>query len=386
MKFGVIGWGLRRSIAKLAHAPSKDRYVVALADTDVDAHVRFRDEIGRDVANVDDFRDLFGLGLDAIFVLSPDFLHEEHAIACLEAGIPVYLEKPMAITIEGCDRILATAERSGTKLYLGHNMRHFPVIRKMKEWIEAGYIGDVKTAWCRQFVSYGGEAYFQDWHADRTKTTGLLLQKGAHDIDVLHWLCDGYSKRVTAMGKLAVYGDIKSRRQPGEGHTVRFTGVWPPTSLAPLNSVVDIEDISMMQMELKNGVLAAYQQCHFAPDAWRNYTVIGSHGRIENFGDIPGNAVVRVWNSGQSGYRERADIEFTVPDIDPALGAAHGGADGNILEEFFRYLSGEAEPSTTPLDARMCVAAGVCATHSLRNGSIPVDVPGLVHPGLVHEA
>ena len=141
-----------------------------------------------------------------------------------------------------------------------------------------------------------------------------------------------------------------------------------------------------MQMELNNGVLAAYQQCHFAPDAWRNYTVIGSHGRIENFGDIPGNAVVRVWNSGQSGYRERADIEFTVPDIDPALGAAHGGADGNILEEFFRYLSGEAEPSTTPLDARMCVAAGVCATHSLRNGSIPVDVPGLVHPGLVHEA
>ena len=54
-----------------------------------------------------------------------------------------------------------------------------------------GHIGEVKAGWCRHFVGWGGDFYFKDWHADRTKSTGLLLQKGAHDIDVLHWLCGG---------------------------------------------------------------------------------------------------------------------------------------------------------------------------------------------------
>ena len=50
---------------------------------------------------------------------------------------------------------------------------------------------------------------------------------------------------------------------------------------------IDIEDVSLVNMRLDNGVLAAYQQCHFSPDYWRNYTVIGDAGRLENFGDWP---------------------------------------------------------------------------------------------------
>ena len=64
--------------------------------------------------------------------------------ADVEAGKAVYLEKPMAITIAGCDRILLTAQRQGAKLYLGHNMRHFAVIQKMKALIDDGAIGQVK--------------------------------------------------------------------------------------------------------------------------------------------------------------------------------------------------------------------------------------------------
>lgn len=56
----------------------------------------------------------------------------------------------------------------------------------MKELIDAGAIGEVKTIWCRHFVGNGGDYYFKDWHAERKNTTSLLLQKGAHDIDVIH--------------------------------------------------------------------------------------------------------------------------------------------------------------------------------------------------------
>jgi predicted dehydrogenase len=81
-------------------------------------------------------------------VTTPDFLHEEQAVAALEAGKAVYLEKPMAITIPGCDRILETAYRTKTRLYLGHNMRHMAFVLKMKELIDEGAIGEVKAAWC----------------------------------------------------------------------------------------------------------------------------------------------------------------------------------------------------------------------------------------------
>ena len=123
--------------------------------------------------------DLLHSGIDAVMVLSPDFTHAEVAIAALRAGVPVFCEKPLAITAADADRILDTAHETGTRLYVGHNMRHLPLVRTMRDIIRSGRIGEVKTIWCRHFVGNGGDFYFKDWHADRTKSTGLLLQKGA---------------------------------------------------------------------------------------------------------------------------------------------------------------------------------------------------------------
>jgi len=369
LRIGVIGWGLRGGLAILAHQPSDGVEVVALADISEKAQAAFLQRIPGAVVT-SDYRDLLEMNLDAVFVLSPDWLHEEHASVLLGAEIAVYLEKPMAITTEGCDRILRAAICSGTKLFVGHNMRHFGVVRKMKEWIDEGRIGEVKAAWCRHFVSYGGDAYFRDWHADRSKSTGLLLQKGAHDIDVIHWLCGGYSQSVSAIGDLAVYGKISDRMPAGESIKVAFRKTWPPMSLDKLNSVVDVEDINMMQMTLDNGVLASYQQCHFTPDAWRNYTVIGTEGRIENFGDSPGS-VIRLWNQNHQAYAEHGDIEFVVPE---AVGG-HGGADEQIVGEFLDYLRMGKMTVTSLIAARQSVAAGVAATESVRSGGHAVQVP-----------
>ncbi len=370
IRVGAIGWGLRGGLAAIANKPDEDVELVALADLSEEAHAKFKSRIGEDRFVTKDYRELLDQNLDAVFVMSPDFLHEEHACNLLEAGMSVYLEKPMAITVEGCDRILETSRKTGAKLFVGHNMRHFAVVQKMKEWIDQGLIGEVKAAWCRHFVSYGGDAYFRDWHADRTKSTGLLLQKGAHDIDVIHWLCGGYSETVSAIGSLAVYGDIDDRMKPEESITVQFRAVWPPKSLDKLNSVVDVEDLNMMLMKLDNGVLASYQQCHFTPDAWRNYTVIGTEGRMENFGDAPGQSVVRLWNKNHQKYMLEGDLEYEVPT---ATGG-HGGADEQIVGEFLEYLRHGKTSVTTPIAARQSVAAGIAATQSVRANGVMVPV------------
>ena len=372
LRIGIVGWGNRGGLGATAHKPEEGVEVVALAEPKLAAQATFLERFpGAFLSS--NYCDLLSQNLDAVFILSPDWLHEEHACAFLSAGIGVYLEKPMAITTAGCDRILQAAKSGGGKLFVGHNMRHFGIVRKMKEWIDEGRIGEVKTAWCRHFVSYGGDAYFRDWHADRACSTGLLLQKGAHDIDVIHWLCSGYSRTVTAMGDLAVYGQIQDRQEPGEGIRVNFRNSWPPLALDKLNPVVDVEDINMMLMKLDNGVLASYQQCHFTPDAWRNYTVIGTEGRIENFGDLPGNSVVRLWNQNHQNYTEKGDLEYEVPLVT----GGHGGADEQIVGEFLDFLRTGTTSVTSPIAARQSVAAGVAATQSLRTGSQPVEVPAI---------
>jgi predicted dehydrogenase len=298
LRLGVIGLGVRSTLADLAHRPGAGSRVIACCDQDPQMLAIAPQRFGSDVITTTDRGELLRADLDGVFVLTPDHTHEAIGVDFLHAGIPVFLEKPLAITTTGCDRILAAARTSGTRLYVGHNMRHMPVIVAMRRLIEEGAIGQVKAIWCRHFVGHGGDFYFKDWHADRMNTTGLLLQKGAHDIDVIHWLGGGYSRLVNAMGGLVVYGDITSRRErTGERMTDWLDPEhnWPPSSLRDLNPVVDVEDLSMMQMRLDNGVFASYQQCHFTPDYWRNYTVIGDEGRLENFGDAEG-ATVKVWN------------------------------------------------------------------------------------------
>jgi len=374
LKIGVIGSGGRGSLARYAHKPGKGSRVVACCDKLPQALDQNRTWYGDDIFTTYDYREILAQDLDAVFVTSPDFLHEEHAVAALQAKKAVYLEKPMAITIAGCDRILKTAYENKTIVYLGHNMRHFDVILKMKELIDKGEIGEVKTAWCRHFIAYGGDAYFKDWHAERSKSTGLLLQKGAHDIDVLHWLCGGYSEMVTAMGGLTLYDQISDRHSTDLRGDATFTqSNWPPLSQKGLNPVIDVEDVSMMLMKLDNGIFASYQQCHFAPDAVRNYTVIGTEGRIENFGDGGPNTSVHLWNSRKDAFVPVGNVVYRIDERE----GSHGGGDPKIVEEFIRYVREGGTIKTSPVAARYSVAAGYMATQSIREGSVPKQIPQL---------
>ena len=154
LNIGVIGVGGRGALADHAHKPEEGVKIVAGADISDKFLSKFKEKYGPDTFVTKDYRRLLAKSeIEAVFVTSPDFMHEEHASAALEAGKAVYLEKPMAITVEGCDRILQTAFRKKAKLYLGHNMRHMTFVLKMKELIDKGAIGEVKSVWCRHFVS-----------------------------------------------------------------------------------------------------------------------------------------------------------------------------------------------------------------------------------------
>jgi len=372
IKIGVIGVGGRGTLTNIAHKPKEGFTIVAGADVNPKALKDFKKRI--DTENLfltEDYKELLALkDIDAVFITSPDFLHEEQGIAALEAGKAVYLEKPMGISIEGCDRLLETAYRTGSKLYLGHNMRHFPVINKMKDIIDSGIIGDIKNVWCRHFIGYGGDAYFKDWHSEQKYSNGLLLQKGAHDIDVIHWLANAYTTAVVGMGMLAIYDKCEKRKESDTGDTSWSDSNWPPEEQTGMSPIIDVEDSNMIMMQLENGIQASYTQCHFSPDSERNYTFIGTKGRIENIGDH-GVSEIHVWT--QRGPRSTPDIIYQLKEV----AGSHGGSDPDIVDTFLKFVRDGVKVKTSPIAGRNSVAVGVLGHKSMREGGGLQTLPAI---------
>ena len=370
-RIGVIGTGGRSTIVEYWHKPEGNSIVVAGADVSLKALEKFKQEINHEAFVTTDYRELLAReDIDAVAILTPDYLHEEHAIAALQAGKHVYCEKPLAITPEACDRILDEAKKSGKHLMVGFNMRYMSMYQTMKEIIDSGVIGDIKAVWVRHFVGLGGYFYYHDWHGTAANTTSLLLQKASHDIDVIHWLTGSYTTKVSAFGSLDYYGGDK----PNDLHCpdCELKDTCPDASLERLTQCafreeIDVEDNNMLIMELEGGIKASYMQCHFTPDYSRNYTIIGTKGRIEN-DDVNDKVYVKTRKSGS--WHEMSDITYEMKQMP----GTHGGADPRICEDFVNLVLYNKQPLTSPFAGRMSVAVGCAATESIRSGGKVVSI------------
>ncbi|MHB8996980.1 MAG: Gfo/Idh/MocA family protein [Armatimonadota bacterium] len=373
LRIGVIGVCGRGGIANNWHN-NKRSEVVGGADVSDKALEDFKSRMGDDVFLTKDYRELLDRkDIDAIAVTAPDFMHEELAVAALQAGKHVFCEKPLAITTDGCDNILRTWKNSKQKLMVGFNMRYMNIFRTMKEIIDSGTIGEVKAAWCRHFVGHGRTFYYQDWHATKKGSNSLLLQKGSHDLDMIHWLTGQYTKKVAAFGGLDMFGGDKPNDLFCTDCDEDMTCWEKADETCSRNQCcfreeVDVEDNNVMIMELDGGIKASYLQCHFTPDYHRNYTIIGTEGRLENT-EPEGKVIVKMRRSNS--WKELADRTY---DIRPAMGG-HGGADPVITEDFLDMVLDGKEPLATPVAGRMSVAAGCAGADSMRSGGMMQVVP-----------
>lgn len=153
LRVGVIGTGQRASIALHVAEAATEAMLVAAVDVTEEGRARAAEIFGKTIAIYSSHADFIAHGgIDAAIVTTPDWTHAAIAIDLLRAGIAVYLEKPIAISLTDSDAILSAAYETQTPLYVGHNFRHSAVVRLMREIIERGEIGQVKTIWCRHFV------------------------------------------------------------------------------------------------------------------------------------------------------------------------------------------------------------------------------------------
>ncbi len=131
--------------------------------------------------------------IDAVSVCMANAFHAEITIKALNAGKHVLCEKPMAISLEQCEAMVAAAEANGKRLMIGHNQRLAPAHKKAKELLAAGTLGRVIT-----FQSTFGHKGPEMWSMDKSANTwffkkasasfGSMADLGIHKIDLMRYL------------------------------------------------------------------------------------------------------------------------------------------------------------------------------------------------------
>jgi phthalate 4,5-cis-dihydrodiol dehydrogenase len=125
--------------------------------------------------------------LDLIWIATPNTLHCAHTIAAAQAGKHVICEKPMAVTLEECDRMIEAARSAGVQLLQGHSKIFDAPIRTMRDLIASGRLGKVI-----QIDSWN----FNDWlerpriasEVDTTMGGGLVFRQGPHQVDIVRYV------------------------------------------------------------------------------------------------------------------------------------------------------------------------------------------------------
>ena len=359
--------------------------VIGGADISRDSIDKFLERCNPEAFVTEDYHELLTReDIDGIVVATPDHLHADMVVDALDAGKFVYCEKPLATTVGDCRRMKEASDRNPGKLMVGFNMRYMPFVLKMKELVDAGEIGEIKAVWVRHFVGMGSIYYFHDWHADKRNTGSLLLQKGSHDIDVIHFITGHRSVKAAAFGGLEMFGGDKDNTLACPDCELKDTCIEsqmpalnldakPGRKYCAYRKEINVPDNYTCIFQLDNGITVSYNECHFTPDYHRNFTFIGTKGRIEN-SEI--ESTVKLWKR-KHGRNDQPDMVFDMLNglTREQLEIGHGGADPLICEEFIRLIRGEITSPSVPVDAGYYAAmAGLAAQKSLENGGKVVDI------------
>ena len=125
--------------------------------------------------------------IDIVSICTPSGMHADMAIKAMEAGKHVVIEKPMDVTLEACDRLIAAADRTGQKLTVISQHRFDAVTQLVKEAIDTGKLGKIVIAdayvkWWRTQEYYDSGDWRGTWKWDGG---GSLMNQGVHTVDVL---------------------------------------------------------------------------------------------------------------------------------------------------------------------------------------------------------
>ncbi|MCA9035124.1 MAG: Gfo/Idh/MocA family oxidoreductase [Planctomycetaceae bacterium] len=328
------GWfGREAHLKNLLLLP--DVHVVAASSRSQQSRDAAKSLVGNHLQTFEDWRDVLQVPeLDAVIIALTNDQHYDAAMAAFEAGLNVLCEKPLGLTIEQCDQIIAAAQAAGKVLQVGHELRHQQLYQRMKSMIDTGDIGEPRIMWCRE---YRGPMR-PGWRSSEKVTGGLFLEKNCHHFDIFNWMFGTKPLRVSAFGGRDVLTDR------------------------------ELLDNAQVLVEYEGGRRAVLEICLFAPVGGDcEIGVVGTNGRI----DTRNQAIHLSYHR----FEPRTHLEEQVPDSDDEAGFrdASGRVDRGIKAELIHFIDccrSGTKPLNSGESARLNVAICLAAEESIRTGKI----------------
>ncbi|WP_254764633.1 Gfo/Idh/MocA family protein [Natrinema marinum] len=338
LEVGVLGY---RFMGK-AHANALARLPMFFPDAPA---VERSVLVGRDEAALEDAADRLGFEsiatdweavvgeVDAFYNLGPNHVHPEPSIAALEAGTPVFCEKPLAPTLEEATAMAEAVRDAGDDVPAGcaFNYRFVPAICYAKELLEAGELGEIHHVRGR---------YLQDWLVDpeapwswrndaELAGSGALGDLGSHSVDLLRFL----------VGSDDLAGEIERV----SGHLQTFVDERPIEETAaddePETRPVTVDDAYTAQLEFENGAMGTLEGSRFATGHKNDHTVEvhGSEGSLrfslERLNEL------EVLRDGNRGYETVLVTDADDPYVDHWWPPGHVlGWEHTFVHENYEFL------------------------------------------------
>jgi predicted dehydrogenase len=201
IRVGIIGCGKvanERHLPALKHVPGIR--VVAAADGNVERLETMASRWAID-HQFNDYRTLLDRDdVDAVGILTPTGLHAEIGMAALDAGKHVLVEKPLALTLDECDRLIDRAADSSCKIVVGFNLRWHRLIRRAQAFIRTGAMGRI-SAVRSVYTHFRHGEHAPDWHRKLELGGGVAYNEAVHHFDLWRYLLDTEVEQVCSFSR-----------------------------------------------------------------------------------------------------------------------------------------------------------------------------------------
>jgi UDP-N-acetyl-2-amino-2-deoxyglucuronate dehydrogenase len=285
---------------------------------------------------------LSGADLDIVSVCTPSGLHPEHGIIAAGAGKHVVSEKPMALSLESAEALIAACEKAGTHLFVVKQNRLNPPVQLLKRAIERGrfgriFVANVTVRWQRPQEYYDAEKWRGTWSLDG----GAIMNQASHYVDLIQWLVGPVE---SVMAKTAT----QARR-------------------------IEAEDSGAAVLQFASGAIGVIEVNVLTYP--RNYegsiTIIGENGTVK----IGGTSVNKVehWSFAEYDDDDKL-VETGAINTNPptVYGFGHEGYYRNVVA----VLRGKARADTDGREGRKSLALILAIYESARTGR-NVTIPSM---------
>jgi predicted dehydrogenase len=279
--------------------------------------------------------------MDAVVVGTPSGLHAEHAGAAARRGLHVLVEKPLDVTTERIDALIAECDRAGVTLGVIFQDRAAPDLVWLKRCIQAGALGapvvaSARVRWHRPPEYYAGSSWRGTWQFDGG---GALMNQGIHSVDLLLWLF-GDVERVYATTRTAVHA-------------------------------IDVEDTAVACLEFASGAVGTLEAATSAfPGLPRRLELTGSEGTIVVEQDRVVALELRTLPSSLPPGEASGNVSANSPVVADARGHRR------VFEDFVAAIRTGATPLCDGREGRRSVALVEAMYRSARAGApAPVAPP-----------